>query len=199
MCSDENVDKKRRKFLIGATSALSVIGAAFAAVPFVSSLFPSAKAKAEGGPVRVKVSEMKPGDQLTVIWRSRPVWIVRRTEAEIDQLPKLDSLLRDPDSKIPQQPPYAKNVFRSRKPEFLVLVGICTHLGCIPTYRPEPKSIDPQWPGGFFCSCHGSKFDLSGRVYKGVPAPVNMEVPPYVFLNDDEILIGVNKKPETVA
>lgn len=196
---DHNVDKKRRKFLLRATTALSVVGAAMAAVPFVSSLMPTAKAKAKGGPVRVKIGQMKPGDQLTVVWRGRPVWIVRRTEAELKALPSLDSRLRDPHSTVPQQPIYAKNVFRSRKPEFLVLVGVCTHLGCTPTYRPVPKSIDPAWPGGFFCSCHGSKFDLSGRVYKGVPAPINMEVPPYVYLSEEEILIGVSKKPEAVA
>lgn len=199
MCSDDIVDKKRRKFLIRATSTLGVVGAAFAAVPFVSSLMPTAKAKAKGGPVRVKIGAMKPGDQLTVIWRGRPVWIVRRTPEEIKALPNLDSLLRDPNSKVPQQPAYAKNVYRSRKPEFLVLVGVCTHLGCTPTYRPEPKSVSPEWPGGFFCTCHGSKFDLAGRVYKGVPAPINMEVPPYVFLNEEEILIGVSKKPEVAA
>lgn len=199
MSVDDKIDEKRRKFLLRATSTLGVIGAAAAAFPFVSSLFPSAKAKAKGGPVRVKIGAMKPGDQLTVIWRGRPVWIVRRTKKELTELPQLNTLLRDPNSSEPQQPPYAKNVYRSRNPEFLVLVGICTHLGCTPTYRPEPKSVDQTWPGGFFCSCHGSKFDLSGRVFKGVPAPINMEVPPYVFLNDDEILIGVNKKPENLS
>jgi len=199
MNDNDAIDEKRRRFLLRATTAIGLVGAAAAAVPFATSLFPSAKAQAEGGPVRVKIGAMKPGDQLTVIWRSLPVWIVRRTKDELTELPELNSLLRDPDSSVQQQPAYAKNVYRSIKPEFLVLVGICTHLGCTPTYRPEPKSVDDSWPGGFFCSCHGSKFDLSGRVFKGVPAPINMEVPPYVFLNDDEILIGVNEKPESMS
>lgn len=193
-----DVDKKRREFLTQATAAMGIVGAAAAAIPFAASMLPSAKAEAEGGPVRVKIGEMKPGDQLTVIWRGRPIWIIRRTQQAVDGLSGLTSLLRDPSSAIPQQPPYAKNIYRSIKPEFLVLVGVCTHLGCSPTYRPEPKSVDKQWPGGFFCSCHGSKFDLAGRVFKGVPAPVNMEVPPYVFLSADEIMIGVDKRPETV-
>lgn len=196
---NDKIDEKRRKFLLRTTSVLTAVGAAAAAVPFVSSLFPSARAKAKGAPVRVKIGAMKLGDQLTVMWRGRPVWIVRRTESELKELPENNVLLRDPNSNEPQQPPYAKNIYRSRKPEFLVLVGICTHLGCIPTYRPEPKSVSPNWPGGFFCTCHGSKFDLSGRVFKGVPAPINLEVPPYVYLSDDEILIGVSKKPETTT
>ncbi len=195
MSADE-VDIKRRKFLARVTVAATTVGIVGAAVPFFSSMWPSAKALAEGGPIKVKIGEMKPGDQLTVIWRGKPVWIVRRDKQALSSLPGLTDLLRDPNSKIEQQPPYAQNMYRSIKPEYLVLVGICTHLGCTPTYRPEPKSIDPAWPGGFFCSCHGSKFDLAGRVYKGVPAPINMEVPPYIFLSEGEILIGAHKKPE---
>jgi len=194
--TDETIDKKRRKFLLGATATLGAVGAAAATVPFISSLLPTAKAEAEGGPVKVKISEMKPGDQLTVIWRGRPVWIVARSKEALEVLPKLTHLLRDPNSDVPQQPTYARNEYRSIKPEILVLVGVCTHLGCTPTFRPDPKSLAPDWPGGFFCSCHGSKFDLAGRVYKHVPAPINLEVPPYVYLNDDEILIGLDKKPE---
>lgn len=193
--SPQSVDEQKRKFLLRATGFMGLLGAALAGMPFLSSMFPSARARAAGGPVRVKIGEMKVGDQLTVVWRGRPIWIVRRDPAMIDDLSQLTELLRDPNSKIDQQPGYAQNAYRSRRPEFLVLVGICTHLGCSPTYRPEPKAIDPEWPGGFFCSCHGSKFDLAGRVYKGVPAPINLEVPPYVFLNDNEILIGVNEKP----
>jgi len=142
---------------------------------------------------------MKPGDQLTVMWRGRPVWIVRRGKKALASLPEVNKFLRDPDSKVAQQPTYAKNIYRSRKPEYLVLVGVCTHLGCSPTYRPDPKGIDPEWLGGFFCSCHGSKFDLSGRVFKGVPAPINLEVPPYVFISETEIMIGVDKAPEADA
>lgn len=199
MCSDDTVDEKRRKFLLRATTAMGALGAAAVATPFVASLFPTEKAIAKGGPVPVKIGGMKPGDQLTVIWRARPVWIVRRTEAALAELRRLTNFLRDPNSKTPQQPRYAENVYRSIKPEYLVLVGVCTHLGCTPTYRPDPKSVTPDWPGGFFCSCHGSKFDLAGRVYKGVPAPINMEVPPYVYLSEQEILIGVDKKPEALA
>lgn len=193
--ADDRIDEKKRKFLLGATTTMGVVGIAAAAVPFAASMLPSAAAEAAGAPVKIKIGEMKPGDQLTVMWRGRPIWIVRRTPESLEKLPTLDNLLRDPDSKIEQQPPYATNEYRSRKPEFLVVVGVCTHLGCTPTYRPEPKSIDQTWPGGFFCTCHGSKFDLSGRVFKGVPAPINLEVPPYVFLNDDEILIGVSEVP----
>ncbi len=192
----DSIDEKKRKFLLATTATVAAAGAVAAAAPFVISMLPSARAEAAGRPITVKIGAMKPGDQLTVMWRGRPVWIIRRSPEALASLPKVDPLLRDPNSKEPQQPPYAQNEYRSRKPEFLVLVGICTHLGCSPTYRPDPKSISPNWLGGFFCSCHGSKFDLAGRVFKGVPAPINMEVPPYVYLNDDEILIGANKVPE---
>ena len=196
MCADDkDVDLKRRKFLLRATTAVGVVGAAAAGVPFAASLMPSAAAEAAGKPVKVNIGKMKPGEQLTVMWRGKPVWIVRRNKTMLESLTHLDDELRDPLSKIEQQPPYAQNVYRSRNPNFIVLVGVCTHLGCTPTYRPEPKVIDSEWPGGFFCSCHGSKFDLSGRVFKGVPAPVNLEVPPYVFINDNEILIGADHKP----
>lgn len=195
MCSEE-IDEKRRKFLVGATTAVGAIGVAAATIPFVSSMLPSAKAKDVGGPVKVDVGKMKPGDQLTVVWRGIPVWIVARSKEELATLPKVESFLRDPNSIVPQQPDYAKNEFRSRKPEYLVLVAVCTHLGCTPTYRPEPKAIDEAWLGGFFCSCHGSKFDMAGRVFKGVPAPINLEVPPYVFLSENEILIGASEAPK---
>lgn len=189
------VDQSRRTFLRRATTTVGAVGVAAACTPFVASLLPSDKAVAAGGPVRVKVGEMKEGDQLTVIWRGKPIWIVCRGQSALASLDKDTQLLRDPQSNIEQQPPYAKNEYRSRNPKFLVLVGVCTHLGCTPTYRPEPKSIDASWPGGFFCSCHGSKFDMAGRVFKGVPAPINLEVPPYVFVNDHEILVGVSKVP----
>ncbi len=195
--STNKVDEKRRKFLLRATTTMSIVGAAAAGIPFLSSMLPSARAEALGGPVTVKVGDMKAGDQLTVIWRGRPVWIIRRSPEMLAELPKLDALLRDPNSKIEQQPQYAQNEYRSRNPEYLVLIGVCTHLGCAPTYRPDANSVASGWPGGFFCSCHGSKFDLAGRVYKGVPAPINLEVPPYVFVNADEILIGVDQSPAT--
>lgn len=204
MCADDGsdaldkVDLEKRKFLHRMATVMGVVGAAAAAVPFISALLPSTKAVARGGPVKVKIGTMKPGDQLTVVWRGRPVWIVRRTEQAVKSLSDLSPLLRDPNSEVDQQPNYAHNVYRSRKPEYLVLVGICTHLGCSPTYRPEPASVDQNWPGGFFCTCHGSKFDLAGRVFKGVPAPINLEVPPYAFINDDEIIIGVDKSLQTV-
>lgn len=190
---DDSIDQKRRTFLTGATVTMGAIGVAAACVPFVGSLLPSDAEIAAGGPVRVKVSGMKVGDQLTVIWRGRPVWIIARSEEMLASLNTDTSLLRDPNSTTDQQPSYAQNIFRSRKPLHLILVGVCTHLGCTPTYRPDPHSVSQDWPGGFFCSCHGSKFDLAGRVFKNVPAPINLEVPPYVYLSDDEILIGADK------
>ena len=193
---DDVIDQKRRKFLTTATATVGAVGIAAACTPFLSSLLPSAKAVAAGGPVRVKVGAMKAGDQLTVMWRGKPIWIICRNEAMLASLKSDTQMLRDPNSSVDQQPPYAKNRFRARNPKFLVLVGICTHLGCTPTYRPTPKTVSPEWPGGFYCSCHGSMFDLAGRVFKGVPAPINLEVPPYVFINDDEILVGVNEVPK---
>lgn len=189
---DDPVDLKRREFLTGATVAMGAIGVAVACVPFIASMLPDAQTVVAGGPVRVKVSDMKPGDQLTVIWRGKPVWIIARGESALDSLKTDTQLLRDPNSTTDQQPLYAQNSYRSRKPLHLVLIGVCTHLGCTPTYRPDPQSVSPDWPGGFFCSCHGSKFDLAGRVFKNVPAPINLEVPPYVYVSDDEIMIGVD-------
>ena len=196
--STDEVDQKRRKFLRRATTTLGAAGVVAAGVPFAASMLPSKEVEEAGGPVTVKLKGMKPGDQLTVIWRGKPIWVIKRKQTMLDSLSKIAPWLRDPSSKIEQQPDYAQNTYRSRRPDVLVLVGICTHLGCTPTYRPDAGGIDKDWPGGFFCSCHGSKFDLAGRVYKGVPAPINMEVPPYVFLNDDEILIGVDQKPAVV-
>lgn len=193
----DKVDEKRRKFLIASTTIMGAMGIAATAIPFIRSMAPSAAAEASGGPVKVDISDMKPGDQRTVEWRGRPVWIVRRTEEALKSLKEVQQL-RDPQSTVPQQPSYARNEYRSIKPEFLVLVGICTHLGCSPTYRPDKGGIDAHWPGGFFCSCHGSKFDMAGRVYKGVPAPINLEVPPYTFISENEILIGADEKSTKV-
>jgi len=195
----DEVDKKRRSFLTRATAMVGVVGAAAAGVPFVASMWPNRSVEAAGAPIKVDIGKMKPGDQLTVIWRGRPVWIIRRTPQMLNELSKLNNLLRDPNSELEQQPLEAKNLYRSLNPEFLVLVGVCTHLGCTPTYRPDPGTIDKEWPGGFFCSCHGSKFDLAGRVFKGVPAPINLEVPPYVFLNAKEILIGSSEIPQQIG
>lgn len=192
--SDDKVDTSRRRFLTAATSVIGGVGVAYAAAPFIGSWFPSARAQALGAPVKLDVSKLEPGAQLTIEWRGQPVWVINRTKEMVNKLPSLDEMLRDPASELDQQPAYAKNEYRSIKPEYLVLVGLCTHLGCVPMYRPEVGSVEPGWPGGFFCPCHGSKFDLAGRVFKGVPAPLNMVVPPYRYLNDTVIIVGENEK-----
>jgi ubiquinol-cytochrome c reductase iron-sulfur subunit len=188
----EGVDLKKRRFLTAATSVVGAVGVGFALVPFIASMQPSAKARALGAPAEADISKLEPGQMLRVKWRGQPVWVVRRTEQNLKDLQTLADRLLDPDSVVPQQPPYAKNFHRSRKPELLVAVGICTHLGCSPTYRPEvaPADLGPDWKGGFFCPCHGSSFDLAGRVFKGVPAPTNLVIPPYRFLSDTLILVG---------
>jgi ubiquinol-cytochrome c reductase iron-sulfur subunit len=187
------VNQSRRRFLTAATTVIGGIGAAYMAVPLVGSWEPSARAQAAGAPVEVDISKIEEGQQVTVEWRSKPVWIVRRTQAMLDTLPTLKSRLRDPDSLVTtQQPSYCQNINRSIKPEYLVAVGICTHLGCVPTYRPEPGSMAVDWPGGFYCPCHGSQFDLAGRVFKGVPAPMNLEIPPYHFVSDTLVMVGVD-------
>lgn len=191
--NEDQVDLKRRKFLLTATSIVGGIGALFAAIPFISSWWPSAKARAAGAPVEVDISSLEPGQMATVEWRGKPVWIIRRTREVIAELPKNDAQLRDPQSLVEQQPDYAKNEARSRKPDLLVLVGVCTHLGCIPKYTPQLGSLSPDWPGGFYCPCHGSRYDMAGRVYKGVPAPINLEVPPYSYVNEHKIIIGVDQ------
>ncbi len=194
--SGDGVDIGRRRFLTGATSVVGAVGAAFAAVPFVVSFQPSERAKAIGAPVEEDIGKLEPGQMTVVKWRGKPVWIVRRTQEQLASLVALEEKLRDPNSEVEQQPPYAKNRHRSIKPEYLVLVGICTHLGCSPSYRPEvaPSDLGPQWQGGFFCPCHGSRFDIAGRVYAGVPAPTNLVVPPYKYLSDSRIIIGVDQE-----
>jgi len=188
--SETGVNVGRRRFLTTATTVIGGIGAAYVAVPFVGSWQPSDKAQAAGAPVEIDISKMEEGQQITVEWRQKPVWVVRRTTAMVDELPKLKSRLRDPDSDVDMQPEYCKNIYRSRKPEYFVAVGICTHLGCVPTYRPDIGSMSVDWPGGFYCPCHGSSFDLAGRVFKGVPAPTNLEIPAYKYLSDSVVLIG---------
>ena len=190
----DSVDEQRRRFLLTTTGILGGVGAICALTPFVSSLLPSAKALASGAPVEVDLSKLMPGQQAIVEWQGKPVWIIRRTQDMLKHLDEDRALLRDPDSLVMQQPNYAKNKFRSINPEYLVLVGICTHLGCSPKYKPTIKELGPDWPGGFYCPCHGSTFDLAGRVFKGVPAPINLEVPPYRFLNAHTIIIGEEEK-----
>ena len=192
--TNDGVNEGRRRFL---TAATSVVGAVGVAVPFVGSWNPSAKAKAAGAPVRANVSKLEPGQMIVVEWRGKPVYVVRRTQETLDQLNTNNDRLRDPNSETEQQPVYAKNDHRSIKPEFLVLLGLCTHLGCAPMYRPEVGAADlggSEWLGGFFCPCHGSKFDLAGRVLKGVPAPTNLEVPPHQFETDAILLVGVDQE-----
>jgi len=181
--------------LIAATSVVGVVGAGFAAVPFIASMNPSARAKAAGAPVEADISKLEPGALLRVKWRGKPIWIVNRTPEMLAALPSLDPFLVDPNSEVPQQPEYCKNPTRSIKPEYLVAIGICTHLGCSPNYRPEvaPDDLGPDWKGGFLCPCHGSRFDLAARVYKGVPAPTNLVIPKHMYVNDTTILVGQDK------
>ena len=191
MSVSEEIDKGRRRFLTVATTVVGGVGAAMATAPFLSSWKPSAKAQALGAPVEIDVSRLDVGAQLTVAWRGQPIWVVRRSQEMLEMLPALDGQLRDPESENKaQQPTYAQNEHRSIKPEFLVMIGLCTHLGCVPTYRPDIGGVGADWPGGFYCPCHGSKYDLAGRVYKGVPAPTNLIVPPHRFVSDSLILIG---------
>lgn len=187
---DEVIDEKRRRFLLATTTALGGVGAACAFTPFVSSWLPSAKAEAAGAPVEVDLSRIEPGQQMIVEWRGKPVWIIRRTPEMLKHLSDHNATLRDPESRVEQQPAYAHNAYRSIKPEYLVLIGICTHLGCSPKYKPSINEFGPDWPGGFYCPCHGSKFDLAGRVFKGMPAPINLAVPPYRYVSDTVIVIG---------
>ena len=197
----EAIDKGRRQLLTAATTITGVAGVAFAAVPFLSSWKPSARAKALGAPVEIDISKLDPGAMLKIEWRGKPVLIVRRTPEMLKELGDHDAKLADPASDNSRQPEYAKNPARAIKPEYLVLVGVCTHLGCLPQNRFAPGAsadgvLTADWPGGFFCPCHGSKFDLSGRVFAGVPAPVNLEVPPYSFADDAHIVIGQDQARE---
>ncbi|HEB95588.1 MAG TPA: ubiquinol-cytochrome c reductase iron-sulfur subunit [Sedimenticola thiotaurini] len=190
--SAEGVDLKKRRFLTAATSVVGAVGAGYVIYPFLASWAPSEKAKAAGAPVEADISALEPGQLMRVKWRGKPVWIVNRTEKNIADLPSLDPKLVDPTSEVPQQPEYCKNPTRSIKPRYLVAIGICTHLGCSPTYRPDvaPADLGPEWVGGFFCPCHGSRFDLAARVFKGVPAPTNLVIPPHQYLSDNVLLIG---------
>ncbi len=187
------VDTGKRRFLTAAASVVGGAGAAAVAIPFVTSMLPSAKAQAAGAPVEIDISKLEVGQIVTVEWRGKPVWVLNRSSESLNILPELADNLADPESDVAtQQPDYCKNESRSIRDNILVLVGICTHLGCSPTYRPDlaPADLGPEWKGGFFCPCHGSKYDLSGRVYKNMPAPKNLVVPPYHFLGDNRIVIG---------
>lgn len=185
-----SVDDSRRNFLIHASCTLTGIATVCALRPLFNSWLPSARALASAGAVKVDISRLEPGQQVTVEWRGKPVWIIRRTTEMLAQLKNLRDGLRDPDSNTDQQPDYARNIYRSIRPDYLVLVGVCTHLGCTPRYQPHHLALSENVQAGFYCPCHGSRFDLSGRVYKGVPAPINLEVPPYHFKGDHEIIIG---------
>lgn len=190
-------DGKKRRLLLGATSVVGAVGAAFVATPFLSSMAPSARAKAAGAPVEVDISKLEPGMMVTVEWRGRPVWIIKRSKEMLDALNKADDKVADPKSDQPQQPEYAKNETRSIKSDILVVVGICTHLGCSPSEKMKigaDSGMGDDWPGGFYCPCHGSKFDLAGRVFKGMPAPVNLVIPPHTYLTDARLLVGEDKK-----
>lgn len=191
--STDGVDLTRRHFLTVATTVVGGVGVVAAAVPFVASMQPSARARAAGAPVEVDVSKIELGGIAMVEWRGKAIAIVRRTPEMVERTQALgDAILRDPDSQEPQQPEYAANPLRSIKPEIFVVVSNCTHLGCAPTFRPEvaPEDLGRDWRGGFFCPCHGSKFDLAGRVYRAVPAPLNLQVPPHRYLNDTTLIIG---------
>ena len=191
----DQVDTGRRRFLTVATVATGTVGAAFAAVPFLASWQPSARAKALGAPVEVDIGKLEPGALMKVEWRGKAIYIVHRTPQMLAQLEGVASRLRDPDSKESEQPDFARKPERALKPEYLVLVGVCTHLGCAPLdkFTPGDATVAADWPGGFFCPCHGSKFDMSGRVFKDVPAPKNLTVPPYQFVSDTRIVIGAQK------
>ena len=193
---DDKIDKNKRSFLIAATTVTGAIGAGAITVPFLSSMTPSERAKAAGAPVEVDVSKIEAGAMITTEWRGQPVWIINRSKEMLDGLKINDSNLSDPNlDVISQQPSYCKNATRSLKPNLLVLVGICTHLGCSPTAKLQTQGdMGENWNGGFFCPCHGSKFDLAGRVYKGSPAPINLVVPPHKYINEHTLLIGEDNK-----
>ena len=193
--SSDGVNPVRRKFLTAATSAVGVAGAVGIAVPFVGSWNPSASAKAAGAPVKADIGKIEPGQMIVVEWRGKPVYVLHRTEEQLEGLPQLNDQLKDPESQASVQPEYVTGLDRSIRPELLVIEGLCTHLGCAPKFRPEVGAADlggDAWLGGFFCPCHGSKFDLSGRVYSGVPASANLIVPPHSFEGDNILVIGVD-------
>jgi ubiquinol-cytochrome c reductase iron-sulfur subunit len=195
MSNPPEINRGRRRLVVMTAAAGGACGVA-TALPFAATMMPSERAKALGAPVEADISKLAPGDMQIVEWRGKPVWIIRRTKEMLEGIKKDNALVADPGSEVPQQPDYAKNEFRSIKDEYAVLVGVCTHLGCSPQFKGTGESVDmgADWNGGFYCPCHGSKFDFAGRVYKGVPAPINLEVPKYAFLSDTKIVIGEDKK-----
>ena len=195
--SQDGVNKSRRTLLLGTTTALGAVGAGFVAVPFVKSWNPSERAKAAGAPAKVDVSKIEAGAMIVAEWRGKPVYVSRRTQESLDLLKTLEPKLKDPSNiNKAQQPSYADNIYRSRDPELIVVLGVCTHLGCAPKYFPEvkPEAFDTEWKGGWYCPCHGSRFDLSGRVYSGSPATDNLEIPPYSYESDHVVIIGVDEE-----
>jgi len=192
--ADDEVDLSRRKFLTRATIATGAVGAAFAAVPFLESWSPSERTRAEGAPAELDLAKVEPGQMTTVVWRRSPIYVVRRTPDMVARIAGHDDQLKDPTSRYSEQPPYATNPLRARTPEILVLVGTCTHLGCLPKQRFDKGELYPSWPGGFFCPCHGSRFDLAGRVFDGSPASTNLQVPPYSYPNARTLLVGADEK-----
>lgn len=194
--SNDGVNTGRRRFLVAATSVVGAAGAVGAAIPFLGSWAPSARAKAAGAPVRVNVSKIGPGEQIVAEWRGQPVFVLHRTPEIMEGLKKLEPKLADPESKESEQPDNVGVETRSINPELLVVLGVCTHLGCAPTFRPEvaPADLGPEWLGGYFCACHGSRYDLAGRVYKSQPAPTNLPVPPYSYETDDIVIIGIGEE-----
>ncbi|HEV3182001.1 MAG TPA: ubiquinol-cytochrome c reductase iron-sulfur subunit [Steroidobacteraceae bacterium] len=192
--ADDEIDLSRRKFLTTATIATGAVGAAFAAVPFIESWNPSERTRALGAPTTFDLSKLEGGQMAITVWRRQPMYIVRRTQAMVARIAGHDDMLKDPKSEDSIQPPYARNMLRARSGEFLVLIGICTHLGCLPKERFAAGELYPSWPGGFFCPCHGSRFDLAGRVFDGSPAPTNLTVPSYFYPNPRTLVIGVDEK-----
>lgn len=193
----QQVDQSKRRFLIAATSAMGGVASVAVATPLFVSWLPSERAKAAGAPVEVDIGKIEPGAMITVEWRSKPVWIINRTKEMLDSLPKVADKLADPELAIPQQPEYCKNATRSIKPEYMVMVGVCTHLGCSPSPRLKAgaeSGLGEDWLGGFFCVCHGTPFDVAGRVFKGAPAPTNLIVPMHKYLTDTRLLIGEDEK-----
>ncbi len=191
--SVDGIDTSRRRFLTTTASVVGGAGAVATTIPFISTLSPSAKTKAIGAPIEVDIGELQPGERKIVQWQGKPVWILRRDNTSLDGIKSLDGEVRDPASDEAQQPEYAKNEYRSVKPEYLIVLGLCTHLGCSPTFVNADEGASHNlsgWKGGFFCPCHGSRFDLAGRVYKGVPAPTNLVVPPHMYLSETKVLIG---------
>jgi len=190
--NDDGIDKSRRRFLTTTATVVGGVGAAATSVPFIASMTPSAKTKAIGAPVEVDLGDLQPGERKIEKWQGKPVWILRRTNETLEQLANPGPQIRDPKSEENQQPEYARNEYRSIKPEYLIVLGLCTHLGCSPSYVAEEDEHDlgPEWKGGFFCPCHGTLFDLAGRVYKNFPAPTNLVIPPHKYLSDTLVLIG---------